>query len=307
MDELRRLIERARRSAEEARHVAAETRRLVRTSRQIQDWTGRVQGRVAGEAAKLALFSQRCNRLLALLPAADFQRLAPHLQGVAFSSKQVLHRANSAIDYVYFPVSGLLSATICMRDGDAIEIAAMGKEGMAGLMAGVGNSISPHDVVVQIPGSGLRLDVAAFQAELKRGGALGDILTRYRGACAVSNAYQIACNGLHNVGKRCCRRLLDTQDRIASDVLPLTHDSLALTLGVRRATVTEELGSLQARGVIQNQRGQIKIVDRPKLQALSCECYQAVNEEMARLLGTTTVANGWPSFDGAASRTSDSP
>lgn len=172
-----------------------------------------------------------------------------------------------------------------MQNGSVIEVAPIGNEGMAGLMAFVGNLISPHDVVVQIPGYGLRIGVDAFQAELNRSDALQKIVTGYHSVCLAQNVYQIACNGLHTVDQRCCRRLLSTQDRIVSDDLPLTHDSLAVALGVRRASVTEELGLLQKRGVIGNRRGHIRILDRPQLQLLACECYQAETDALNRLFG----------------------
>jgi hypothetical protein len=117
------------------------------------------------------------------------------------------------------------------------------------------------------------------------------MVTGYLGACAALSSYQIACNGLHTFNKRCCRRLLSTQDRLNTNVLPLTHDSLALTLGVRRATVTEELGALEKRRVIDNRgRGQIEILNRPKLQSLACECYQSDRAVFAQLFSAN---GGW--------------
>ena len=283
MDDTHDLIERARRTAEEARRIAAETKRLVQTSREIQKYTARVQGRVAGEAATFFSFDRLSNRLLALLPSAEFERLAPLLQGATFYRKQVLHRPNAAIEYVYFPISGLLSASIALHDGGSIEVATIGHEGMAGLSAFVGHNDSPYNVVVQVPGYGLRMDVETFKIQLNRSGLLRDVLIGYHSAYSVQNAYQVACSGLHSVSKRCCRQLLSIQDRIASNVLPVTHDALALALGVRRASVTDELGSLQARGIVDIRRGEIAIVDRLKLQSLACECYQAVTMKFAGL------------------------
>ena len=294
MDETRRLIERARRSAEEARRVSAETQQIVRTSREIQHWTSRVQGRFASQAESQVSFHRNSNSLLGLLPKTDFERLAPQLQGVHFSPRQILHRANQPVDYVYFPISGLLSATVVMNDGGAIEVALIGKEGLAGLPALVGIANSPHDVVVQIPGHGLRIGINALHAEMNQGRLLRDVVTGYHAAWMALNTYQTACNGLHSVRRRCCRRLLSTQDRIAADVLPLTHETLALTLGVRRATVTDELHSLQQDGVIDTQRGRITILDRPGLQLLTCECYDTINEAFSRLFQSVGVGSTWP-------------
>jgi CRP-like cAMP-binding protein len=299
MDETHDLLKRAQRSVEEAQRVGAETRRLVQTSREIQHWTARVQGRVAGEIKSFS-FDRTSNRLLALLPPADFEGLVPLLQGVVFTRKQVVHRANSKIEYVYFPISGLLSAMLSMDGGDSIEVAPIGNEGMVGLPAVVGAGGSPYDVVVQIPGSGLRTEIGILQAELNRGGLLRDIIAGYQNARNLQDTYQIACNGLHSVSRRCCRQLLNIQDRIASDVLPVTHDSLALTLGVRRSTVTDELGTLQSQRVIEARRGEVRIVDRSKLQALSCECYQAVTQEFVSLLRSNGSENrDWPRVFGS--------
>jgi hypothetical protein len=151
MDDTRRLIERARRSAQEARLVAAETRRLVRTSREIQTWTARVQGRIEGQTGSSFRFSRDSNRLLGLLPLKEFERLTPLLQGVALAAKVVLHRANRPVDYLYFPISGLLSATVTMQDGSAIEVGLIGNEGAAGLVALTGDTAAAHDVVVRCP------------------------------------------------------------------------------------------------------------------------------------------------------------
>jgi CRP-like cAMP-binding protein len=293
MDETRHLLERARRSAEQGQLVAADSRRLIQTSRELKEWTARVQGRLKGETGTLISFNRRSNRLLGLLPMAEFEHLAPLFQAVAFTSRQLLHRANREIDYVYFPICGLLSATLTMHDGAVIEVAPIGSEGFAGLMA-MGNGVSPHDVTVQIPGHGLRMGAHIFREELTRRRSLQEVIRGYLGACSVLSAHQIACNGLHPVAGRCCRRLLVTQDRLSSDVLPLTHDSLALSLGVRRATVTEELGALEKQGVIQNRRARIEILNRAKLRSLACECYQADNEAWSHLFGVDGASSGWP-------------
>lgn len=241
---------------------------LVTTSRDIQHWTARVQGRIKGEAGAVISFHRGSNRLLGLLPARELNHLATKLQAVQFSPREVLHRAHKPIEYVYFPIRG----------GCAIEIAPIGNEGLAGLTAVMGSNVSPQDVVVQVPGHGLRIAVSSLQAELKRGAMLQEVISGYHNACAALSAYETACNGLHSVKRRCCRRLLTTQDRLGTDVLPLTHEAMAMTLGVRRATVTEELAALQQEGVIRGQRGQIRIVDRAKLKSLSCECYDTIND-----------------------------
>ncbi|HEY2759754.1 MAG TPA: Crp/Fnr family transcriptional regulator [Pirellulales bacterium] len=289
MDETRHLIERARRVAEEAQRVAAETKQLVRSSRELQQWTARVQS--GGADAGYISFNHFSNRLLSLLPPAEFARLAPLLQGVVLTTKQILHHTQTVFEYVYFPIGGLLSAMIVMQDGDTIGVSTIGNDGMAGLSAFNGDGYSPHDLVVQIPGNALRMDVEKFQSEANRGGLLYDVLKSYHGACAMQSAYDIACNGLHSVGQRCCRQLLCIHDRIATDLLPLTHESLAAMLGVRRASVTEELNSLQSRGIIDTQRGRIQLEDCPRLETLACECYGAIKQEFARLFDSNGIGH----------------
>lgn len=129
MEDSRKLLEHARRSAEEARRVSEVTARLLRKSREIQHWKARVQGRVPGKSESEISFHSQSDQLLGLLPTAEFERLAPLLQGIRFRPRQVLQHANEAIESVYFPLSGLLSAMIVMRDGSSIEVALIGNEG----------------------------------------------------------------------------------------------------------------------------------------------------------------------------------
>jgi CRP-like cAMP-binding protein len=225
------------------------------------------------------------NRLLALLPAADYRQLSVHLQAVPLPARQVLYKARSPIDYVYFPNSGFVSAMAVMEDGAAIEVATIGNEGMSGLTAFIGDSTSPYEVMVQVSGDGLRVAADVLHKAAAADGPLRDLLVRYNTAFATQVSYAVACNGLHKVEQRCCRWLLMTADRVGSDDLPLTHEFLGIMLGVRRASVTDVLNPLQVRGLVQNGRGLIRILDRPAMEATSCECYRAVRDEFARLFG----------------------
>jgi CRP-like cAMP-binding protein len=225
------------------------------------------------------------NRLLGRLPKADFRRLFPRPRAVPFQLRQQLYQARSPVDFAYFPRSGSLSAITIMGDGRAIEVATVGNEGMVGLSAVLGAGPSPNDVIVQVSGEGLRLDVAVLKAEVERYGPVHDVLTRYHSAYLVQVSYSVACNGLHTMQQRCSRWLLMTQDRVGSDRVPLTHEFLAIMLGVRRPSITEVLQPLQRQGLIQNGRGIIRIVDRAGLEAITCECYRRTREEYDRLLG----------------------
>jgi CRP-like cAMP-binding protein len=225
------------------------------------------------------------NRLLDCLSKTDFKRIAPLFHAVALEARQILNIVESPIDYVYFPKGGIISAMTVMEDGTAIEVATIGKEGLSSLTAFIGGKTSPYEVMVQVSGEALRMKASALQQEVNSHAALREILVRYHAAFSTQVAYAVACNGLHTIEKRCCRWLLMTHDRIGADVLPLTHKLLAIMLGVRRASVSEVLQPMQDRGIIQSVRGKIDILDRPALEALSCECYRMINREFDRQFG----------------------
>ncbi len=223
------------------------------------------------------------NRLLARLPKDEYDRLLPRLQAVPFEFKQVVYHARSPIDYVYFPRRGTLSALTRMADGSAIEVATIGNEGMVGLMAFIGATTSPNEVIVQVPGDGLRMKAEVLQEEANRDGPLRRLLVLYHTAFHTQVSQSVACNGLHPILKRCCRWLLMTHDRVHSDDLHLTHEFLAIMLGVQRSSVTEVLQPWREQGLIYNGRGKIKVIDRKGLEAASCECYRSVQDEFDRL------------------------
>jgi CRP-like cAMP-binding protein len=225
------------------------------------------------------------NRLLDCLPKTDFKRIETLFKAVALEAKQILNTAGSPIDYVYFPKSGIISAMAVMEDGTAIEVATIGKEGISGLTAFIGGKTSPYEVMVQVSGEALRMKASALQQEVNSYTALRETLVRYHTAFSTQVSYAVACNGLHTVEKRCCRWLLMTQDRVGSNILPLTHEFLAIMLGVRRASVTDVLQPIQERGTIRSVRGKIEILDRPALESLSCECYRMINREFDRQFG----------------------
>jgi CRP-like cAMP-binding protein len=232
-----------------------------------------------------ALRDQPKNRLLARLPQGEYQRLSHHLQAVPLPVKQVIYAARAPIDYAYFPNRGVLSAISVMSDGRAIEVANIGNEGVAGLTAFIGDEISANEVIMQVEGDGLRMKADVLKDEANRKGPLRQLLLLYNSAYQMQVSYSVACNGLHPIQQRCCRWLLMTQDRVGSDVFSITHEFLAIMLGVRRSSVTEVLHPLRERGLIRNGRGTIQVLDRPGLKAATCECYQGIQDEYNRLLG----------------------
>src|SRR3954452_22020078 len=181
------------------------------------------------------------NRLLARLPNDEYQRLRPHLQPVDLAFKQVLYRAGGAIDHVYFPSRGIASTVAYVDDGTAIEVSTVGDEGMLGLPALLGEATAPNEVFMQVPGDGVRMPAAALRREAGAGSPTYQVLVNYLNAYMLQVSQAVACNGLHHVRQRCAKWLLMTHDRVHADELPLTHEFLAMMLGVRRASVTEVL------------------------------------------------------------------
>jgi CRP-like cAMP-binding protein len=224
------------------------------------------------------------NRLLARLPNSDYEALLPHLQQVPLAHKQILYEAETPIEYAYFPTAGVLSAVTVMNDGNMIEVATVGREGMVGLPFLIGNG-APHRMIVQVPGEGLRIAANDLKGHTTEGKPLRSLLTRYHLVFFRQTAQSVACNGLHRVQQRCCRWLLETRDRVDSEDLPLTQEFLAAMLGVQRSSVNEVLHPLQEKGLVHTNRGVITILDRNALEAGACECYRSVREYFERLLG----------------------
>ena len=195
-----------------------------------------------------------------------------------------LYEANAQIDYVYFPTSAIASALTVMADGSAIEVGTTGREGAVGVYAAIDEAITPHKTVIQIEGDALRIAARHIQALADSDPQLRKLLLRYYTAFHAQVSRSVACNGLHPLSKRCCRWLLMTHDRVDGDQFYLSHEFLAMMLGVRRAGVTEALQELKESGLIDYARGNIKIVDRKGLEAACCECYQFAESEYERIL-----------------------
>src|SRR3954452_2503836 len=224
------------------------------------------------------------NRFLARLPEAEYRRLLPHLEPVELEPDKVLYEAHGAIEYAYFPAGAVLSALVVMHDGNLIEVATVGHEGLVGHY-GLGGKTSPHKVVVQIGDGGHRIASRVLQEQATQDGPLKDLLTAYHVAFMGQVSQSVACNGLHRLEQRCCRWLLMSRDRVGSDDIRLTHEYLAIMLGSRRASVTEVLGPLQEAGLVRSHRGLIGILDGAGLEARSCECYGLVRDRYEELLG----------------------
>ena len=222
------------------------------------------------------------NRLLAALPQDDYARLAARAVEVSFGLRDVMCRAGGPLDHVYFPRSGIASTILVMQDGRCAEVTVVGNEGMIGLTAALGETVVKAQVICQIPCAALRVPAAAFAAEAERDGRLRSVVRRYVRDVIVTTSRLAACNSLHAVVERCARWLLMTHDRVGGDEFPMTQEFLSWMLGVRRATVTLAAGTLQKAGIIAYRHGQVRVLDRERLEAAACECYRAVRDEFDR-------------------------
>ena len=231
-------------------------------------------------------FTPPCgNHLLALLPQGEYLRLVPRLQPVSLQSRKILSGPRDLGAYAYFPTRCTLSTLLLTNAGDAIEVVTVGSEGVVGSPLGPAEPPSGQ-VVVQFAGDALRIRRDVLE-EAGRHGELRRLLLDYRAALLAQLMQRVACNGLHTVEQRCCRWLLEARDRVRDDVLPVTHEFLAMLLGVRRASVTQIMEALHARGLIRQERGKITVLRWAGLARAACECYQTIRGEFNRLLGRT--------------------
>lgn len=216
------------------------------------------------------------NRLLAALQREQFNVLAPYMTTVSFPQNQILLETGDEVDQVYFPHSGMLSLLAVMRDGKAIETATVGREGVVGAMAGLGLYKSMVRVVVQLPMTTTKISSTNFRKVVAGSETLRNMCIQYNEVLLSQARITAACNALHPVEERFARWLLQSADRAESNTVGLTQELMAEMLGVRRTSVTEVAGKLQAAGYITYSRGVIKIVDRAALERVSCECYSTL-------------------------------
>ena len=229
------------------------------------------------------------NRLLAVLPTAERERLDLHLEPVSMALGEVVYESGSQLEYVYFPTTSIVSLLYVMADGASAEIAVVGNEGLVGVALFMGGETTPSRAIVQSAGSAYRLPGHSMKEEFVRGGAMQHLLLRYTQALLTQMAQTAVCNRHHSVDQQLCRWLLLSLDRLPSNKLTMTQELIASMLGVRREGVTEAAGKLQSAGLIQYSRGRITVVDRPGLEARACECYDVVKRESDRLLPNMTA------------------
>jgi CRP-like cAMP-binding protein len=220
------------------------------------------------------------NRLLLALPR-DLKRLMPEFEQIPCQRAQVLMNADSALDHVFFPNSGVISVVAVYTDGRIIEMATVGREGFTGVQAVFGAKRSSIQLLVQIPGTAVRMSRVAFMRAMQSMPPFRAVMNAYIQAFLEQVMMSVACNGAHSLKQRLARWILMMRDRSDSDVLPITQSLLGEMLGVQRPSITNAIRELERAGLIEGGRRQVTILDRRALTGASCECYQLVRARLA--------------------------
>lgn len=231
----------------------------------------------------------RQNNILDSLPAADYERLFPHIERVKIARGEILYEPGDVMNYAYFPLTCIMSLISTMKNGNSSEIALVGNEGMVGIALFMDGAISPNRVIVRSAGYAYRIERHLVTQEFnrfggRRQGAFHNLLLRYTQVMIAQMTQMAVCNRHHALDQQLCRWLLLSLDRLVSNELLMTHELIANMLGVRREGVSEAAGKLQRAGLIYYNRGHITVLDRPGLEARACECYQIIKRESDRLL-----------------------
>lgn len=226
----------------------------------------------------------RDNHILDSLPDEERERLFPNLSLVSMPLGMVLYESGEKLKHIYFPTDSIVSLLYVTKDGASAEIAVVGNEGAIGVSLFMGGETTPSRALVQSAGSAFRLEGARLKQEFNRHGQMLHVLLRYTQALITQMAQTAVCNRHHSVNQQLSRWLLLSLDRLKSNEIDMTQELIANMLGVRREGVTVAVGELQKAGVIRYSRGKITVLDRNKLERLSCECYSVVKRETDRLL-----------------------
>ena len=234
----------------------------------------------------------RENHVLAALPPEEAERVFPHLKLVKMPLGMSVYESGDVQRFIYFPTDSIVSLLYVLADGSSAEIAVVGNEGAVGVSLFMGGETTPSRAVVQSEGFAFRLTRRALKNEFERHGHMLQLLLRYTQSLITQMAQTAVCNRHHSVDQQLCRWLLLSLDRLPGHSLHMTQELIANMLGVRREGVTTAAGKLQKLGVIRYSRGRITVIDRPKLEGLSCECYAVVKKETDRLLPYHAVLEG---------------
>ena len=222
-----------------------------------------------------------CNRLLVALPSSDLKRVMAELEHIRCQRGQVLMDADSSLDHVFFPDSGVISVVAVYANGSVIEMATIGREGCTAIQAFFGAKTSSVRLLVQIPGTAAKMSRAAFARAMESMPSFRNLMSAYIHAFLEQVLVSVACNGAHSLKERLARWLLMMRDRSDGDALPITQNLLAEMLGVQRPTITNAARELERTGLIARGRRQVTILDRQGLTKASCECYRLVRTRLA--------------------------
>jgi CRP-like cAMP-binding protein len=220
------------------------------------------------------------NEILLGLPQNEQEILFPKLEFVRLKTHHVLHEPGDTLRSAWFCNSGMISILSVFPDGKCVEVGLVGKEGFIGLPLVVGFRTAPTRAIAQIEGSAFRVDGEALVAMLEKCPNLERQLQQFAQICSMQVTQIAACNRMHEVNERLARWLLMSADRIGSNSVPLTQELIAQMLGTRRSSVTVAAGILQRAGLITHTRGDVKIIDRHKLEEAACECYALMGRQL---------------------------
>ena len=237
-------------------------------------------------AAPTSTCAERRNLLLASLSPEDYAAVLPLLEVVALEARHVLHKPGEASQFVYFPRSGFMSVAVALQDGSMVEVAPIGREGLAGIPAKGPALAAMTNALIVVHGDhdcAYRMRIEDFRAEMDKCGAFADVVNHYGEAFLGVVMQSTCCNAAHSVEQRMAKWLLMAHDRLETPRFAMTHEFLATLLGATRQTVTGVATALQRDGIITYSRGQIEILNRAGLEAAACECYQVSTKMLRRV------------------------
>jgi len=232
------------------------------------------------------------NKLLDRLPADVLTRLEPDFALITLETHKVVHRPGEKIEFLYFPLTCMISITVTMADGRMVEAGAAGSRDVVGINAFMGGrETTQTEYVTQVSGEAIKIAAAPLQIEFDRNSELRSVLLKYTQALIAQISQNVACNRLHEVHNRCARWLLEVSDRVRSDTFNLTQEFISEMMGTSRITVSKTMSELKDAGIIDYSRGQVTILDLAALEVRSCECFLVLQDEYDRLLGPTASHN----------------
>jgi CRP-like cAMP-binding protein len=228
------------------------------------------------------------NRLLAMLPPNEYERLRPHLEPASIAKGTILHAAGTRMGHRYFVLSGMVSLLATTEQDETVEVGTVGREGVVGLPIVFDGSTACHDALVSISGRAWRIRSDVLRAEYRRGAVLQDVLLRYTVDLLSQLSQSSVCHRFHSSSQRLSRWLLLAFDRVDSDSLDMSQELMAHLLGIQRTYVNAAAVELQDAGLIRYRHGKITIVNRQRLERAACDCYHFVRDRIAQTATATS-------------------